>query len=316
MRCCERTRRSALKITVFTATYNRADTLPRVRDSLLLQTLDPGQFEWVIVDDGSTDGTGDLVRSWQTPFAVRYSWQPNSGKHVAWNRAVAEARGELFTVIDSDDACVPGALERFVSVWASLPDARRRELAGILARCQTADGLPIEPRLPEQETGDLAELDLLRRLPHDTWITTRTDVLRSNPFPELRVPLLPEGALWHQIARRYRWLLLDECLLVYFRADHGRTDQLSRMSAWRYPAGMAFMQRCMLDHSWRLFWRAPAQFLRIAVHFDRFSLHAGLPVGREIGALEHSRARALCWCALPVACAVVTVDRCRGRADA
>lgn len=306
---------SKISITVFTATYNRADTLQRVRDSLLRQTLDPTRFEWIVVDDGSTDGTRDLVQSWtDAPFAIHYSWQENSGKHIAWNRAVAAARGELFTVIDSDDACVPHALERFVSAWASLPEGGRRALAGVIARCQTPDGVPIDPPLPRQQTGDFAELAFLRRLPHDTWITMRTDVLRSNPFPELRARLVPEGALWHKIARTHRWLLHDECLLVYFRASHGRSDQLSRVLPWRYPAGMAFMQKALLDHSWRFFWRVPVQFLRAAVHFDRFSLHAGLPIGREISGLEHVPARALCWSVLPLAYAVYNVDRRRERA--
>lgn len=306
---------SEVAITVFTATFDRAATLPRVRDSLLRQTLDPARFEWAIVDDGSTDGTRALVESWMdAPFAIRYSWQPNSGKHIAWNRAVADARGELFAVIDSDDACVPQALERFVSVWAALPASRRETLAGVLARCQTAEGVPIGPPLPGVETADFAELGLRRQLPHDTWITMRTDVLRTYPFPPLRAPLVPEGALWHQIARRYRWLVLDECLLVYFRAEHGRGDQLSRLSAWRYPAGMAFMQKSMLDHSWRLARLVPAEFARIAVHFDRFSMHAGLSIGREIASLEHPGARALCWAVLPVACAAYLADKGRGRA--
>jgi glycosyltransferase involved in cell wall biosynthesis len=299
-------------ITVFTPTYNRATTLPRVRESLLRQTLDPDRFEWVVVDDGSSDGTGDLVRSWEgAPFGLRYLWQSNRGKHVAWNRAVEQARGELFVVLDSDDACTPEALERFVSVWEALPEAERRSLAGVLARCRTADGRLIGPPLPPTKTIDFAELSLRRLLPHDTWAAMRTEVLKAFPFPELRAPLLPEGSLFQRVARQYRWLTLDECLLVYFRAEHGRDDQLSRMPPWRYPAGVAYMQRTVLDHSWRLANRVPLEILRAAVHFDRFSLHAGASLPKEIGSLEHAPVRVLCWAALPAAYAVYLRDKRR-----
>jgi glycosyltransferase involved in cell wall biosynthesis len=301
-------------ITVFTSTYNRASTLPRVRASLLRQTLDPDRFEWIVIDDGSTDRTEDLVRGWhRAPFPIRYSWQPNRGKHIAWNRAANDAQGALFVVIDSDDACTPEALERFVAAWDSVPTAEREGLAGVLARCQTADGTPIGPPLPATRTVDFAELSLRRLLPHDTWSAMRTDVLRQFPFPDLATQLVPEGSLFQRVARRYRWLVLDECLLVYFRAAHGRTDQLSRLSPWRYPEGMAFMQRTLLDHSWRFARRMPLELARAAVHFDRFSLHARSRLPDEIGSLEHGPARALCWAALPAAYALYVLDQGRQR---
>ena len=303
-----------LDVTVFTPTYNRATTLPRVRESLLRQTLDPARFEWIIVDDGSTDGTGELVRSWgEAPYSLRYSWQENRGKHVAWNRAVASARGELFAVLDSDDACVPHALERFVAHWSAVSPGRKRELAGVFVRCQTPDGAPIGPPLPALDAADFAELAFIHGLPGETWNAARTDLLRSHPFPELRVPLLPEGALWHWIARDHRWLLRDECLRVYFTAESGRGDQLSRLSPWRYPEGMAFSQKSVLDNSLRLLPRVPMRFLRAALHYDRFSLHAGLSVTRQISTLEHRVARALCWSALPAACLLFAVDSAAGR---
>src|SRR5664279_3180792 len=95
--------------TVFTGTRNRAHTLPRVYESLAGQTL--RDFEWLIVDNESTDGTRQLVEGWQqeADFPIRYFWHENRGKHGSQNRAIGEARGELFVTLDSDDPCAPNA---------------------------------------------------------------------------------------------------------------------------------------------------------------------------------------------------------------
>ena len=81
--------------TICTATFNRAHTLQRVFDSLSAQTLD--DFEWIIIDDGSTDETKFHVSKWQetAPFEIRYHYQPNKGKHIAINKGVDLAQGEF-----------------------------------------------------------------------------------------------------------------------------------------------------------------------------------------------------------------------------
>jgi glycosyltransferase involved in cell wall biosynthesis len=303
-----------MNLTVFTPTFNRRDTLHRVYDSLRRQTLDSARYEWIVVDDGSTDETRSLIESWiGGPVSIRYTWQRNAGKHVAWNRAVAMARGELFACVDSDDACVPHALERFVSLWAAAGHMKRQELAGIVVRCQTPDGIPVGPPFPRLEAADYAELCLIYGIRHELWAVCRTDVLRAHPFPEIRVAYLPEGVIWHQIGRRQKWLLHDECLRVYFTADEGRRDQITRMSSWRYAAGLALMHQSMLDNSWRFLPNVPLEFLRTSVHFDRFSLHARLPIDRQIGSLERAPARVLCWTMLPAALTLYALDRVRGR---
>ena len=113
-------------LTVFTPSYNRAHTLHRAYDSLCRQ---PGvDFEWLIVDDGSTDGTAELVNGWaaQAKFPIRYVWQSNRGKHVAINHAVRLCKTPYFIILDSDDACVPGALARVLHAWDTLPAGRER----------------------------------------------------------------------------------------------------------------------------------------------------------------------------------------------
>jgi len=103
--------------TVFTPTFNRAHTLHRVFDSLVAQTY--RDFEWIVIDDGSTDDTQSLIKLWQqqADFPIHYHYQVNSGKHIAYNYAVKLAHGELFLVIDSDDGFVVNALESMLYWW-------------------------------------------------------------------------------------------------------------------------------------------------------------------------------------------------------
>ena len=130
----------SVMFTMLTPTFNRAHTLPRVWDSLRAQTL--RDFEWVVVDDGSTDGTEALVRGWasEASFPVVFLRQENMGKHVAMNRGVAASSGRLIAVLDSDDACTPEALERFAFHWSSIPEERRPEFYGVVCHCKDVNG--------------------------------------------------------------------------------------------------------------------------------------------------------------------------------
>src|SRR5216684_6062284 len=134
--------------TVFTPTFNRSLTLSRVYESLRLQTF--RDFEWLIVDDGSTDGTGELVEKWQTEsgFPIRYIYQENQGKATAFNRGVREAQGELFLTLDSDDACVMQALERFKYHWDKIPPNQRDKFSAITVLCQDQKGRLVGDRFP------------------------------------------------------------------------------------------------------------------------------------------------------------------------
>ena len=171
--------------TVLTATYNRAHTLGRVWESLRAQTLHA--FEWVVVDDGSTDGTADLVRGWtaQAPFPVRYLRQENKGKHVAVNRGVEAAAGEMIVILDSDDACLPTALERFAFHWRSIPMERRNEFYAVVCHCADPRGLRVGDPFPAHVV-DARGLDAryLWKVRGEKWGTVRTDLMRAFPLPE------------------------------------------------------------------------------------------------------------------------------------
>lgn len=122
------------RFTVFTPTFNRARTLPRVYESLRQQSFQ--DFEWLIVDDGSTDDTRDVVAAFDASlFPICYVYQTNGHKKTASNHGVREALGELFLTLDSDDEILPHTLERLNFHWESIPTERRDGFSVVTGLC-------------------------------------------------------------------------------------------------------------------------------------------------------------------------------------
>ena len=227
--------------TVFTATHDRAHLLQRVFDSLERQTY--RDFEWLIVDDGSTDGTDSMVRDWalRADFPVRYVRQPHSGKHVAFNRGVREARGRLFLSWDSDDGAVPEALERFKVHWGSIPADRRARFSAVTALCMDEHGRPVGDRFPRDITdSEPLELYFRYRTRGEKWGFQRTDVLLEFPFPEPPgVSFVSESIVWFAIARRFKTRYVNEYLRIY--CSSGPTEpRLSTLTSPRHRGGWSY----------------------------------------------------------------------------
>ena len=102
------------RVSVFTATFNRRSTIHRVYESLVQHTY--RDFEWIVIDDGSEDNTGELISHYQSieNFPITCIWQKNRGKHTAYNLFAAHAKAPLYCAIDSDDAVLPNCLERML----------------------------------------------------------------------------------------------------------------------------------------------------------------------------------------------------------
>ena len=104
-------------LTVFTPTFNRRHTLPRTYESLLRQSCK--DFIWLIVDDGSSDGTGGMVAEWinDGKMDIKYIYQDNQGMHGAHNTAYRNIETELNVCIDSDDYMPEDAVEKIINCW-------------------------------------------------------------------------------------------------------------------------------------------------------------------------------------------------------
>jgi len=294
--------------TVFTPAYNRAATLHRVYGSLRAQTF--RDFEWVIVDDGSTDHTRELVQGWQREanFPIRYHWQPNAGKHMAFNRGVEMARGELFLSIDSDDACKPYALERFHHHWQSIPDADRPRFSAVTALAEDQHGRENGSRFAQDVLdSDPRELLYRYRPTGDKWGFHRTEVLREFPFPRVEgLRYIPESIVWCAIGKRYKTRYVNEVLLINYR-DEGNNN-LSNTSPAAGAKGFVIRDTAALSNDLDLFFMNPTAFLRRAANVTRFALHAhiGWAVLRM---LKTWRARGLTAVMAPVGLLMYLKDR-------
>lgn len=214
---------SPVLVTVLTAAYNRRHTLPRLYESLVKQTRH--DFEWLIIDDGSTDGTRELVERWQREcdaFPIRYSWKPNGGKHTALNLGVRLASGAYCCMVDSDDSLAPHCLQTLLAQWDALPHSSRSQFANIEALCALPDGTLIGSRFPDDVfDSDNFAISHQRAKDADTKGMYRTEVLREFPFPEPPgTRVVPEALVWNRVARKYRTRFVN-IVVAYneYRAD-------------------------------------------------------------------------------------------------
>jgi glycosyltransferase involved in cell wall biosynthesis len=254
-----------MRFTVLTATYNRAHTLPGVYQSLCAQTF--RDFEWLIIDDGSSDRTGELVHSWNPFFPIRYTWKQNGGKHTAINIGVEQACGEFVVVLDSDDRCVPHALERMDYYWRKIPNPEK--FSNLVACCCAEDGSVFGDPLP-QECVDVFNLgDALEIVGNtDRWGMMRADVLKRFPYPEFPGEhFIPEGVVWNRILSQYGVRYVNEPLLIAGYAPGG----LGRQGDLRYsnPRGATLYYKELAG------FKVPVQLrLKAALNALRFSLVA------------------------------------------
>jgi len=264
---------SAPLFTVFTPTYNRRHTLPRVFAALQAQTC--RDFEWLVVDDGSKDDSAGLVADFarEADFPVRCIVQPNGGKHVAMNRGIREAAGELFVPLDSDDACTPDALERFRLHWLAIPANERDSFSGICCHCQDEAGARIGPAFGEPWFDAYPSDPIARaRVLGEKWGFHRTAVLREFPFPEYPgEKSVPEGIVWDRIGLRYKLRYIDEALRIYFDTPDGWMAQAISRAA-RSPNAFAdyHLQRLQLPLPLPLRLKALASQTRYCLHARRW----------------------------------------------
>lgn len=201
------------RITVFTPTYNRAKLLERVYKSLAKQA--DLSFIWLVVDDGSEDGTDVAVQSMieEALFPIEYIYQKNGGKHRAYNTAVKNCKTEFFLILDSDDYLIPSAIETLKRYFG---DLKRTSVSGIIGNIM--DGKTqkiIGSKMPDIKYASGNELYQKYGLSGDTCRLYKTEILKKFLFPEIDgEKFVSENVVFDKIDGLYKMRVISEVLYV------------------------------------------------------------------------------------------------------
>lgn len=239
-----------MTLTILTPTYNRKNYLPKLYDSLRNQTC--YDFTWLIIDDGSTDGTDELCSQWTSNcqfFKISYYKKPNGGKQTALNYAYQYIDTKLTFIVDSDDWLTEDAVSTILtydkkysqvpnlcgySFWRLFPDGRvnGKEFAQNELRCTF-----FESRILTNDGSDKAEV----------WYT---NILRNNPFPEYpNEKCYPEDGLWLKLSGPYDMIHINKGIYIGDYLEGGLTDMTISKRIHNWPKGMVDRSKVYLEYN-------------------------------------------------------------------
>ncbi|HWJ78048.1 MAG TPA: glycosyltransferase family 2 protein [Niallia sp.] len=229
------------KLTVFTPTYNRAYCLHICYESLKSQTNN--EFVWLIIDDGSSDNTQELVNQWKKEGTVeiRYIKQENQGMHGAHNTAYEHIDTELNVCIDSDDYMPDDAVEKILSFWRKNGND---QVSGMIGLDAFKNGDVIGTRMPENiNQSTLFDLYNKFGVTGDKKLVYRSELTKKYPYPifenEKYVGLAYK---YHKLDENYPMLLMDEVLCIVEYLPDG--SSLNMLRQYRVnPEGFAFYRK-------------------------------------------------------------------------
>ena len=275
----------AKTLTIFTPAYNRAYTLHLGYEALLRQTCQ--DFEWLIIDDGSTDNTREMVARWikENKIPIRYHYQENQGMHGAHNTAYRLITTELNTCIDSDDYMPDDAVEKIVTFWKKYGS---NEVAGIIGLDADFQGNIIGTTFTEEQT-TLGNF-YAQGGKGDKKMIYRTEI--TNKYPEYPLfkgeKYVSLGYKYELIDQDYPLLTLNEVLVkVEYRPD-GSSMNMFRQYI-KNPQGFAFIRKS----SMQLAPTAKRRFME-AIHYVSSSL-----ILKNKRFLQESPKKFLTLCAIP-----------------
>ena len=227
-------------VTILTATYNRKERLKTLFQSLEEQTC--SDFQWLIIDDGSTDGTEEYVKNLRTNrFIIDYYKKPNGGKHTALNYSHPYILGNVTFMVDSDDFLTSDAIKLIIEDWEKYRD--QASICGISYLKQYPNGKHLSSLAPKDY---FEENDIHYRV-NNRIVGDRAEVLRTEYFVEFNFPefqgekFMSEGLLFNTLALKYNMIYRNKAIYYCEYLEDGLTRS-GRQLRLNNPLGM--MENC------------------------------------------------------------------------
>jgi len=233
-------------LTIFTPTYNRAYVLDKLYLSLCVQTNK--DFEWLIIDDGSTDNTKEKIQKWisEKKIQIRYVYQKNAGKSAAHNRALELTKTELFVCVDSDDQLHENAVAVVLEEWDKLRKQSKQEVGGMVAFREMSDGTPITQYQGKSDykIGKLKEFYDRKIISGDTMLIFDVRKVGSLRFPVFEgEKFVPEAYLYDQFDQISSFLIVPQYIYICEYLEDGYTQNMARLIAKNPNGYLAYIEQ-------------------------------------------------------------------------
>ncbi|MGV4554347.1 glycosyltransferase family 2 protein [Ornithobacterium rhinotracheale] len=251
-------------ISILTPTYNRANLLARVFESLQRQT--DKDFEWIIVDDGSTDNTEEIIKTFSpSTFDLYYFKKENGGKHTAINLGISKAKGDFTLILDTDDHLTPTAIEQLKENIQKINDI---SVVAVATRRINPDGSIVGSGNFEKITSNSLDIRYKHNITGDLVEVFKTDILQKHPFPEIEGErFCPEALIWNRIAQKYKIDFYNYGFYVTEYLPGGLTDKIVKIR-------MNSPKASMIHYSELASYNIPLkEKIKATINFWRFSFN-------------------------------------------
>ena len=282
-------------LTIFTPTYNRGYIIGKLYDSLLSQTNK--NFKWLIVDDGSSDNTEVLVKSWiaEGKIEIKYIKQENQGKHIAHNTGVENCDTELFFCVDSDDYLLANGVEDILSDYKYISDDNT---CGIVTSRIDKNNNPIGGEITSiVEYSSLSDLYEKYGLKGDTSLVFKSKILKEYKFPKINgEKFIGEEYIYCQIDERYKLYISQKKYYICEYLDDGYTKNIIN-TIIKNPKGYTLLKKMKLNTS-----------KNIIIRYKSAALYlVGGKISNEKNLIKNSRQKLTTILAIPLAIIVYNV---------
>lgn len=233
------------KLTIITPTYNRGHLLSNLYRSLCEQSN--YDFQWLIIDDGSTDNTEEMVSLFESDrFQIDYIKKENGGKHTALNQSHSFIKGRFIVIVDSDDRLIPEAVDIILNYWDKYETDMK--IGGISFLKGYSENAPMTKAFPDEETvSNFIDYRINAGVRGDCCETVRTEWFVRFKFPVYEGEVfMPEGSLWQKIGEKSDMAFVNQIIYVGDYLENGLTKR-GRSVRIQNPNGMMYDSRICFE---------------------------------------------------------------------